>query len=683
MKTASLYHALFARAPMLLVALGVVSGILLDNHASCPPMLWCCLIALAALAIMGAAMCWDALRLCFHPSMWLLFITMGVILSQLHAPIDPFPSLEQIPTNHLSLVVKEAPQPTSRCYKVEVELDSIGRITRKGKLLLFLPKESVAAALLPSDKLYVDASLHRPSGEENPYQFDYQKYLRHKGIFWICHADSKSWRLVAASKAKFSPALWQRRLVTQLQSSSLSPRQLGIAEALLLGWRKDVDPQTQQLFRNAGITHLLCVSGLHVGVLAMLVGGYLFFIGRLRWQRIVKGTVQLIVIWGYVMLTGMAPSTMRAGVMFSLLIIGKILQQNSSSLNHLATSAVILLCIHPGSLFDVGFQLSYSAVLGIIAFYQPMRHLIPSLVRMELPLALRLPAKVWSWTCLSTAAQLGTLPLVLHYFHQFPTYFLIANLTIVPFAGVLLATAILLIVSGGCAWITGVMAAEFTFVENLTQWVSSLPGALVTDIYLDTPMTILLASTLLLLVVLIRQRRMWTLPAAIGCLILMTLHLAIIDNKALKQSDIVVYHTGSHLAIECFNGRESYLICDSLTARQPSLIDFQRQGMIHHRRILNSKILPIDTMFTDNCCAVQHHGISFGGRRLLVVDRDNARPFHPYSSSTPKAVPLHLDALVVAPHTWVDTARLASTFNADTILYHYRYTLIPQQKEKE
>lgn len=483
---------LFLRAPMFRVALGMALGIFLGESLPTVPYWLLLLVAVMGIGLMASATYLFTSQFLFTASLWLTFTAVGWVLVYLHAPADPFAGQSQLRNIHFQAHLVETPQQSPKCYKVTAEVDNPSH----GRVLLFVAKDSLAARLKVGDCLQLTTTPRLPNGEQNPYQFDYRRYLRHHGILWQCYVPQGGWHLVSVTShpigLRYRMCKLQQYWVEDIKSFALSPQQQGIAEALLLGWRGDVDESTQQYFRDAGITHLLCVSGLHVGVLALLVRGALFFLGRRRWQRIVKGSIQLAAVWFFVLLTGMASATLRAGVMFSLMILGDMTSQRPNTLNNLATSAVLIFCFAPMQLFDVGFQLSYAAVLGILAWHQPLSNLLPWLSEHQPKPYLWALSKVWNWTCLSTAAQLGTFPLVLHYFHQFPVYFLIANLAIVPFAGVLLATVLLTVLSRGTMWVTALLRMELDLVDKLTRWVSSLPSALLEGIYCDIPMVLFL-----------------------------------------------------------------------------------------------------------------------------------------------------------------------------------------------
>lgn len=496
-----LIRRLLVRTPMLRLALAVVIGILLAEYLSVPSLVWLCVaVGGCVLLLVVEASVRHALPRAFFPVfLWIIWIGIGALLPTLHAPADPFPSAVDIFTVRLC----DTPRPTPKCYKSVAEVTSVDGHPSHGKVLLYIRQDSASACLRYGDYLSIAAHPQPPRNWKS--DFDYRRYLHRKGILWQCYVPSDCWQTLAHDST-FSLLGWskgiQLRMVGRIRQSNLTLRQQGIAEALLLGWRDDVDEATRQQFRDAGVAHLLCVSGLHVGIVAWMVGASLFFLGRKRWQRVVKGIVQIGVVWLFVLLTGMAPSTLRAGVMFSLLIVGGMLQRQPNSLNNLCTSMLLLLLIKPMLLFDVGFQLSYAAVAGIILLNRPLQQLLPHSSKWYL----WLPQKGWQLLCLSTSAQVATLPLVLYHFHQFPTYFLIANLTVVPFAGVLLASVLLMLLVGG-GWATSLLHYELIGVDRLTSWVSSLPHAMLIDIYCDLPIALLITALISVLTLLLYTYR--------------------------------------------------------------------------------------------------------------------------------------------------------------------------------
>ena len=304
----------------------------------------------------------------------------------------------------------------------------------QGKMLLYVEKSETP--LRHGDELLLLATPDLPSADDNPHQFNYRQYLKNKGILYTDYIPSSSFRVIGHNGSDFMTIVSDIRLrfINVIRNSRLTPSQQGIAEALLLGWDNDLDSETESHFRDAGITHLLCVSGLHVGIIALLAGHLLFFLSNRRRSRLFKGLFQLTIIWVFVILTGLSPGTMRAGLMFSLVVLGQMLFSRPPTLNTIAASALILLVVNPLLLFDVGFQLSYCSVFAIVTLTPHLEELIPlPSSEGKLPsLVLWLLRKLRALFCVSLAAQLAITPLTLFYFHQFPLYFLLANMVVVP-----------------------------------------------------------------------------------------------------------------------------------------------------------------------------------------------------------------------------------------------------------
>lgn len=524
------YGRLMRRTPMLRVALALAAGILLAEWLPGVPAEWLVAAIGAGMALLIGTVYWRWHSAMAYIGIYLSVAAFGWCLALLRAPSDPFAGRggEWL---DFAVTIKDTPRPTPKCYKAvaAVEAFRVGdsAIATQGRVMLYLKQDSLSARLKYGDRLWVHARPEKPLVPDNADQPDYRRYFRHKGILWQCYVPSGRWQQYASDTPVQGVVAISKRcqaaLVQRIRQYDLTPSQQGIAEALLLGWRSDVDDATQHQFRAAGITHLLCVSGLHVGIVAWLAGCCFFFLGCRRWQRVLKGVLQAAVVWAFVLLTGMAPSTLRAGVMITLLLIGGMAEQRSNVLNNLCTSAVILLIADPWMLFDVGFELSYASVLGIVLWQRPLQELVPTLSQPMPSVWLWLPQRVWELVCLSTSAQLAALPFTLYYFHQFPTYFLIANIAVVPFAGLILGTVLAMLLTGG--WAAGALRWELVAVDRLTSWIAALPSALQEGIYCDLPVMLLLIGELLLLTLLLRCRRRWALPAIIAILILWALYV--------------------------------------------------------------------------------------------------------------------------------------------------------------
>ena len=501
------------RAPLLNILLPFVAGIIATFHftfALLPTLLVAAGLLAALVAMTYVPPLQRLHRSLFQLALALFFVCMGVVITQLRDPFaDPQHYIHHTQVEEryrMRLVVDDTPVERARSYRVRARMLQVDNadttVQCHGLVMLYLRKDSAAAALRYGDLLEAEGRLELPMTAEKPGQFDYRKFLLTKGIARQCWLDRGRWQRVGQQNGGltgWSKAL-QRRLVERLQRSGLPHAQQGIAEALLLGWRGDLEEETRAQFRDAGILHLLCVSGLHVGIVAALIGMACRPLRR-RWGAVLRGLLQLGGIWLFVAITGMAPATLRAGIMFSLFVVARLIGRSNNSVNTLAAAAMLLLCIRPTLIADVGFQLSFTAVFGIVLMYRPLYELIPypRHNKRRIPFAVcRLAYSVWQLACLSVAAELATLPVSLYHFHQLHPYFLIANVTVVPMAGLLVGTTLLLVltaplagVADGVAWLLG---QELNIVETVTRWVQQLPYATIDNLYCDNITAALLAA---------------------------------------------------------------------------------------------------------------------------------------------------------------------------------------------
>lgn len=575
-------------------------------------------------------------------------------------------------SNWMLVDVDAMPTHGSRSLKVEADVVEIGDDSSglfrpcKGKILLFLSPADTIPTL--GDRMLVYARPSLPSSADNPHQLDYRKILQRRGILYTAYIPSSNYRILSHSEKSLLSHIesLRSRLISIIQSSPLTPDERGIAEAIFLGWDDDLNPETETTFRAAGITHLICVSGLHVGIVAMLVGYCLFFLSNKRRHRIIKGCIQLVSIWFFVLLTGMAPGTMRAGLMFSLIVVGKMFFSRPPTLNAIAGSAVILLTINPLTLFEIGFQLSYASVISIVILVPYMQELVP------IPIGNNKATKVAFWllqrlrdlVCVSLAAQISTTPFILYYFHQFPIYFLVANIIIVPFAGLLLGSIMVMTLFAWWPWLFKVLgaivSAELSATSSITSFVATWPHAVIENVYFDGLMFVLTIAIIIAAAIALIRRSPAMLTLSLLIAVPLVIHCRTIENRCASQQDFTVYNVGNRTAIEFFAGHESYLLCDSTIAHAPQSIDFQTANNLIWHKATRCHILTLDTTYDDGILFVDKRFVGFAGRTMRIIDRSNYR-----QQSSEK---VKLDYLLLRESPFITVAELRDRYDFDTLI---------------
>lgn len=308
----------------------------------------------------------------------------------------------------------------------------------------------------------------------NPGEFDAESYWNKKGIRYIAFLDSMDYVVQQKGEPFFLSEVLEacRLYFKRALEENLHGKDLAIALALILGDKSLIDSEITASFTNTGAMHVLAVSGLHIGIIMQILMVVFGFFPRVfNKNRAIICVV--ILMWAYSFITGMSPSVLRAVFMFSVLVLAQLTGKNYAPLNTLFFTGFILVILQPFTLFDVGFQLSFLAMLGIFLVYKPIESLIYTKNKILL--------KIWQGTAIGFAAQLFTTPLSLYYFHQFPNYFILSNIGLMATSGLILGIGLLLFFVFPMkilAKITGIVLGFILFVSLwFIEWVEQLPGA--------------------------------------------------------------------------------------------------------------------------------------------------------------------------------------------------------------
>ncbi|MGB0892275.1 MAG: ComEC/Rec2 family competence protein, partial [Flavobacteriaceae bacterium] len=314
----------------------------------------------------------------------------------------------------------------------------------------------------------------------NQHQFNYKSYLVKQGIHHQIFVTKNEFISIVNSDVSLFglSTKFRERVKESLQKYHFSKNEFGVINALLLGQRQDISKELINDYANAGAIHILAVSGLHIGIILLILSSILKPLDSIKYGKFIKLLLIVMLLWVFAFIAGLSASVVRAVTMFTFVAFGMISNRKSNIYYSLITSMFYLLLIKPMFLFDVGFQLSYLAVFGIV-WIQPM------LSSLWIP-KYKLINKIWQLLTVSVAAQLIILPVSLYYFHQFPSLFLLSNLVIIPFLGIILMLGILVIVLAVINLLPQILADFYGTVINMmnqfVSWVASQEGFLLIDI---------------------------------------------------------------------------------------------------------------------------------------------------------------------------------------------------------
>ncbi len=345
---------------------------------------------------------------------------------------------------------------------------------RTGKAMVTLMRNGSVTDPVAGDELVVRTRLQPITRIPDPGGFDRRSWAASRGMYHECFAGPDQWAVVGHAWRWTDLFEGTRQRVSRwLERSGLPFRERALVKALVLGLRDELDNDQKDAFVRSGTIHVLAVSGTHVGFIYALLLFMLGWWGGGQKARIWRGLLVLLALWAYAGLTGACPSVLRATIMFSLFTVAGMSARRADPLNSLFAAALLLLVWDPHMLIEIGFQLSFLAVLGIILFHSPIERLwIPNN---------KWVGYIWTLAVMSIAAQLLTTPLSLFLFQAFPVWFLPANLVVVTAAGIAVYGAVALLVFHRVPLLGPLLASLLTIllmvVDRVTGFFAGLPGA--------------------------------------------------------------------------------------------------------------------------------------------------------------------------------------------------------------
>ncbi|NOS91755.1 MAG: ComEC family competence protein [Cyclobacteriaceae bacterium] len=467
--------------------------------------------------------------------------------------------------HYYTAIVRSVPVEKAKSWKVEMEVRAIRTDQWKkseGKVLLYMAKDSVPLSWKFGDQILIKGSPVLLSSPANPEEFDYKRFLSFKNIYHQQYVRPFQIRWIAG--AERSGFIFYSHQVRHWASDQIAkyihdPQAQGIASALVLGVTDGLDSDLLNAYAASGAMHVLAVSGLHVGIIYALLLFLLKPFAKFRGSVWLTAGLSLLCLWGFAFVTGLSPSVLRAVTMFSFVALAKPFAQRTNIYNTLAASAFALLLYNPYLIMSVGFQLSYLAVLGIVYLQRPIYNLWE--------VKSRIGDWVWQITCVSLAAQIATFSLGLLYFHQFPVYFLVSNLFVIPLSTAVLVLGIILLCISSISMVAtllGKLLSVMIYLLNQTVFVTEkLPFSLISDIYITTFQCCLLMGVLIGILLIFERKNLYGLYLSIACGIVFSImqwmHYASVE----RERQWIVYAVSGHTAMDFISNQQAQFIADS------------------------------------------------------------------------------------------------------------------------
>lgn len=458
-----------------------------------------------------------------------------------------------------------------------------------GLVLLYFNKE---AETIPNygDIFLLRNNIREIEAPKNPFEFDYKTFQARKYIYNHQFLRADDFKKLGNSTPNIfmSWALKANNYAHNVFLNALGTAQeLAVADALISGQKAELDFETKQWYTQTGAIHVLAVSGMHVAILFIVLNALFgLFLSPKKTSFFV---IIISILWLYALFTGFSPSVCRATLMFSILQFGQLKGRDNNTVNTLLTSAIILLLFIPNWLYDVGFQLSYLAVLGILILNPYLKNLVS--------FNNKILAYIWELSTVSVSAQIFTLPLSLYYFHQFPNYFLIANPVVSIVSNLVLPLGLVLIFLSKIPILGTVLAYIFKYgiiilnksVEIISQW----PYALTKGFDLSILDVCLLFILIFLSLNFIKSKDFFYLKLMSFLIILIPMKSLVKTYFQNKQSEITFQYIPKTWGISIIEGRKATFIAPDSIINEPLIYQYHLKNYYDSKGVNEIKTMAI------------------------------------------------------------------------------------------
>lgn len=518
-------------------------------------------------------------------------------------------------TESMVATLEESLSEKTKSYKANASISALMQgdslVPVKGKIILYFKKDSTLPPLDYGSQIVFTKKIQSITNAGNPGGFDYNRYCLFQGIThqvflqpgdYIINPGKKGTRL-----QQFIVDC-RKQVLQTIRRYIDGEKEQGLAEALLIGYKDDLDRSLVQSYTNTGVVHVISISGLHLGLIYWLLVQLLKPLERKKSLRWLYPVLILIGLWLFTLLAGAQASVLRSAVMFSCIVIGQSLRRKSSIFNTLALSAFLLLCVNPFWLWDIGFQLSYTAVLSIVLFMKPVYNWFY--------FSNKFLDFFWKLNAVTIAAQLMTTPISLYHFHQFPNYFLLTNFVAVPLSTIIVLAEILI-----CAFAVIPVAAEIAgritksliyCMNSYVEQIESIPFSVSTGLQINAIQAIALTCFVCAVVYWLREKNKPAFFTALISLLVFIIYRSESFVNANRQQKIIVYNIPGKSGIDFIQGRDYYFVGDSSLLTDVFTRNFHLQPARTLQRVRS--VQQLDNLF------INDPYISFDSLHILLLD---------------------------------------------------------------
>lgn len=627
-------RSIFNEIPMLKLVLPFMAGVGIEIAADavfhqaewwlvCFVALFICSLVYAVLFRLGNVTVQFRWQVTEGVAFALVFTSLAYILTWFHTTVNYADHFSKHCSKQKFLVATIAKPPVLKekivttVAEVEEVARNHSRIKTHGKLLLSFMRNEASESLRYGDEVIVPANIEQFDPPQNPEEFDFKLYQSFHAIYHRSFVSGNSWQILKHNNGNILLAgiySLRENFLRTIRKHVTNENDFAVASAMLLGYNDFMNDELVQAYATSGALHVLSVSGLHVGIMFYILNllfGWMDKRGQ-AW-KVSKAFIVVGFIWLYACLTGLCPSVMRAAAMFSMVQFGKVLYRNVNIYNVIAASIFILMLFNPFIITEIGFRLSYLAVIGII-YLQPK-------ISSWFVFKNKVVNWLWGITAVSIAAQIATFPIGLYYFHQFPVMFLVSNLVVIPVGNLVLflGTGLFMLswlpyVNIAVGW---VMAKMIWLLNEAIFLVEKIPYSLIEGISITMLQMFVVYAVIFAICWFIETKRSKAFLFSLAFSLLLSTLFAFDFYEDRYNSQLVVYKVkGKNALALVSNGKVLHYFDENLLGNKSAMLFHVKHhwwelGVNEEKRAIETtENLPFGKLF------------SFSGKRILVVESE-------------------------------------------------------------
>jgi competence protein ComEC len=604
-------------------------------------------------------------RWVFGAAFYLVLFLCGSLLTVLHNEKNYVEHFSHYYGAEYVGVITEPLKEKAKSYRTTIEVREVkvpgSRMKTTGNCLAYISKDLASKALEYGDVIVFTTVPDEVLGGLNPLQFDFRQWLSVNKTYEQVYIPEGKWSLIGRHEGNFMLDYafgLREKCLSIFRENNLGGQDYAVLSALLLGDEHEIDEETIEAYQASGVLHVLSVSGMHVGIIFLALNFLLGFMDKRRWSKIIKAIIVVLFLWFYAALTGLAPAVLRSATMLSFMVFGSLRKNPASIYNSLLASCVFLLLINPFLILQASFQLSYLAVAGIVLLQRRIKWLFET--------GNFFLSKVWDIVSVSLAAQLATFPLGLLYFHQFPNYFILSNLLIIPLSSLIIYSGIFLIFVSPFQTVShGVGAAVAKLVNLLNNTVAGIEHLPFSTIH-GVSITVFETSLIYLLIFafifyLVENEKRFLTVSVIICVVL----LGIGVNKSFeqnKQKMMAVYNVPRKSCLAFIDAQQCALLADTSLTRNKSELQFNVYPHLWSKGINENYIACLDNTpkYSSSSLLIEKNFIDFNGLKILLL---NDKSLLNYSGKQVK-----IDFVILSKNVRTSLKEIRKKFSARQII---------------